>query len=275
MTVVVLGATGKTGRPLCAALRARGADVRAAHRPGFDWADRGTWNATLTGAEALYIVGPFGEPDGAALVSDLLAAASDTRRVVLLSVLGADLLGPATAMAAWEDAVRTSGKEWTILRPNWFQQNFGEGFAPALRDAGMLRLPAADAALAFVDVVDIADVAAAALTEDGHAGQIYLLTGPAAFTHQQALDIIGRAADRELRYVSMPVAEFEAQLQAAGLEERLVTWQLALFDLIRSGHNAIVTDTVERVTGRPARPLSAYAHDHAEAWRVPSPAVHP
>ncbi|MFD0363554.1 NAD(P)H-binding protein [Nocardia sp. GCM10030253] len=276
MTVLVLGATGKTGRPVVDALVARGVKVRAASRnPAptadgietvrFDWADRGTWEPALANVDGLYVVGPYAEPNGAVLVRELLAAAPLIRRVVLLSVLGADLLPDVVPMAGWEADVRDSGKEWTILRPNWFQQNFGEGFAASLRDTGSLELPAADATLGFVDTRDIADVAAAALTAAGHAGQVYVLTGPESLSHAQAMTILGTSAGRNLQYTPLTADQFAARLRGAGADDNSITWQLGLFTLIRDGVNATVTDTVERITGHPARPLAAYAAEHAVA----------
>lgn len=279
MTVLVLGATGKTGQPVVDALVARGVKVRAASRnpaPAtdgvepvrFDWADRDTWADALSGADGLYVVGPYAEPDAETLFDALLAAATEVRRVVLLSVIGADELPAEVPMAAWEASVRGSGKQWTILRPNWFQQNFGEGgFTATLRAGAPLQLPAADAALGFVDTRDIAEVAAAALTEDGHAGRTHIITGPEALNHARALAILGSAADRELSYAALTTDEFEQQLRGAGLDERSITWQLGLFTLIRSRANDLVTDTVERITGHPARSLESYAREYAAAWR--------
>ncbi|WP_170223666.1 NAD(P)H-binding protein [Nonomuraea turkmeniaca] len=276
MKILVIGASGKTGRPVVEALAERGVEVRAALRTPapdgvrFDWADPGTWQEALRGVDALYVVGPYMHPDRPGLVGDLLAAAPHARRVVLLSVLGVELLPDTIPMARWEADVRASGKEWTTLRPNWFQQNFGEGFAASpLRDLGVLALPAADAPVGFVDTRDIAEVAAAALTEDGHAGQVHVVTGPEALTHSQAVRILGEAAGRELRYAALDPDEHVTGMRAAGLDERSVAWQRGLFQLIRDGRNAVVTDTVERVTGHPARPLEAYAREQAPVWRRP------
>jgi uncharacterized protein YbjT (DUF2867 family) len=274
MTVLVIGATGKTGRPLVAALAERGVDVRAASRtpdgPGairFDWADRDSWAPALRGADGLYLVGPVGQAGGDGLVPELLAAAADVRRVVLLSVLGADRLPAVVPMAAWERDVRASGKDWTVLRPNWFQQNFGTGFRAALRDTGELALPAGDAAVSFVDTRDVAEVAAAALTGDGHAGRVYELTGPEAFTHPEALAVLGAAAGRELRYVPLDPAGHADRMRAAGVPDTVLRRQAALFALMRDGADAVVTDTVERVTGHPARSLAAYARENAGGWQ--------
>lgn len=294
MEVLVIGATGKTGRQVTDALVARGALVRAASRKvenregaaggarqgsatdgapvtpvRFDWADRTTWIPALGKAEGLYIVGPTAEPDADVLVRDLLGTATGVRRVVLLSVIGADRLPDVVPMAAWEQDVRTGGKQWTILRPNWFQQNFGDGaFTAPLRDRGALELPAGEAALSFVDTRDIAEVAAIALTEDGHGGETYQLTGPQAFTYGQALAVLGAAAGRELQYTAVDPEAQSEQMRAAGVPERSVVWQAGLHTLIRQGANAPVTDTVRRITGHDPRPLAAYATERAEAWQA-------
>jgi uncharacterized protein YbjT (DUF2867 family) len=283
MTVLVIGATGKTGRPVVDALAARGAKVAAASRNPegrsggaadgvlpvrFDWADRATWAPALQGAEALYIVGPYAHPPGETLVADLLAEATDTARVVLLSVIGADRLPEQAMMAHWERAVRASGKDWTILHPNWFFQNFGTGFLPALRDRGVLELPAADAAVSFVDTRDIGEVAAAALTEDGHAGRILTITGPEILTPAQAVAILGEAAGRTLAYRAVDPEQAEANARAAGAGERTIVSQRGLFQVMRDGGNAAVTDVVQRITGRAPRTLAQYAGEHADLWRA-------
>jgi uncharacterized protein YbjT (DUF2867 family) len=269
MNVLVIGATGKSGRPVVDALAARGAKVRAAARtpgaaaPGvepvrFDWADRGTWLPALEGAEGLFVVGPFGQPEPELLMHQLLDQAGDVRRVVLLSVLGADRLPSLVPMASWEHDVRMSGREWTVLRPNWFQQNFGESFAEGLRTRGVLGLPAGDAAVSFVDTRDVGEVAAIALTSGGHDGRVYDLTGPSALTHAEALHLLGQAGGRDLRYEPLEPADFADAMRRGGSGERAVEWQLALFRHVRAGGNAAVTSAVHDVTGHPARSFPAY-----------------
>ncbi|MEU6429860.1 NAD(P)H-binding protein [Microbispora sp. NPDC046973] len=280
MRILVIGATGKTGAPLVAALAERKVPVRAAGRrpPAaavagvepvrFDWTDRATWAPALDGVDAMYLVGPYAEDERAVLVRELLTAAPRVRRVVLLSILGVESLPDAIPMAAWEQNVRESGKEWTIIRPNWFHQNFGHGgFTAGLRESGELALPAADAAVGFVDTRDIAEVAARALTEDSYGGSVLTLTGPQALTHRQALDEIGKAAGRPLRYVPLAPEAFAEGMRAANAPGYTVTWQTGLFRLIREGANGIVTETVAEVTGRPARSLRSYAEEFATVWR--------
>ncbi|MEV5570403.1 NAD(P)H-binding protein [Spirillospora sp. NPDC052269] len=278
MTVLVLGATGKTGRDVVDALVARDVPTRAASRdpgtavPGvepvrFDWADRSTWAPALEGVDGLYVVGPYMRPDEPGLVREFVAAAPDLRRVVLMSVLGVDRMPDTVPMTTWEADVRASGKEWTVLRPNWFHQNFGAGFATSLREDGALALPAAEAEVGFVDTRDVAEVAAAALTEDGHAGMIHTITGPEVLTLRQVTGILGEAAGRDLRYTPLTPDRFGDAMRQNGLNEGQITWQQGLFQLIRDGGNAVVTDTVERITGRPPRSLKSYADENAALWR--------
>ena len=280
MRILVIGATGNTGVPVVRALADRGVAVRAASRhPAdagrrfvepvhFDWSDRDTWEAALRAVDGVYVVGPYAEPDAPVLVRDLLDAAPHVRRVVLLSILGVDLLPDAVPMALWEEQVRAAGRESTIIRPNWFQQNFGHGgYLPALREKGALALAAGDASVAFVDTRDVAEVAALALAEGGHAGATYTLTGPEALTHRHALEQLGAAAGRSLRYVALSPAELVASMRDSGAPQWAITWQSALFRLIRAGTYGLVTDAVPALTGHPARTVKAYAEEHAAVWR--------
>jgi uncharacterized protein YbjT (DUF2867 family) len=168
MTVLVTGATGKTGVAVVEALRSRGIATRAAsRRPGvsaegvehvrMDWSDTATWNAALDGVDAVYLVGPYAAVDNAGLVGRLLAAAPHVQRVVHLSIMGVEKLPTAIPMAHWESDVRASGRSWTILRPNWFFQNFEDGFVVPLRDHGVLEVPAGDASIALIDTADIGE----------------------------------------------------------------------------------------------------------------------
>jgi uncharacterized protein YbjT (DUF2867 family) len=107
-----------------------------------------------------------------------------------------------------------------------------------------------------------------ALTEDGHAGRTYTLTGPQSLTYSEALTELGQAAGRELRYVDLAVEEFADRLSEGGAPDWAIEWQLALHELIRTGEYTAVTDTVEEVTGRPPRSLHSYATGHANHWRL-------
>ncbi|MBS2536916.1 hypothetical protein KGQ20_29545 [Catenulispora sp. NF23] len=182
-------------------------------------------------------------------------------------VIGAELLPDEAMMAHWERSVRASGKEWTILHPNWFFQNFGTAFVPALLGRG-LELDAADAPVSFVDTRDIAEVAAAVLAEGGFAGRTLTITGPQSLSHADAVAILGEAAGRTLAYRAIPPERAAAGARAAGVRERTILAQRGLFQVIRGGGNAPVTDVVERLTGRAPRTLAQYAAENAEVWRA-------
>jgi uncharacterized protein YbjT (DUF2867 family) len=276
--ILVTGATGKSGRRVVAQLRARGLPVRAAARHGehpFDWTDSGTWDAALEGVRAAYLV----QLDGTKLVRPFLerAVRHGVRRVVLASGRGIDDPGYARdsggvldGIVDSEAAVRESGLEWTISRPGWFAQNFSEGFfADAVR-AGELRLPAGDGAASFVDAEDLAAVVVAALTEDGHIGQVYELSGPRAVTLSEAVATISGAVGREIRYVPLPVEDYVAELVGQGWSPADAAAFADVVEPLRTGKDAHVSDGVGRALGRPPRTFAEFARATAEAGGWPA-----
>lgn len=182
-----------------------------------------------------------------------LAVSKGVRRLVLLSGRGEE-----EARAA-EQAVENAGAEWTIVRCSWFNQNFSESFLLEPVLSGEIALPTGDAAEPFVDADDIADVAVAALTGDGHAGQIYELTGPRLLTFSDAAAEISKATNRDVRYVPVTAEQYTAVLQEIGLPVEFVE----LFTQILDGRNAYLTDGVQRALGREPRDFSDYARDAA------------
>jgi uncharacterized protein YbjT (DUF2867 family) len=285
MTVLVTGATGKTGRHLIRTLRDRGVPTRAATRsPGashdagetvrFDWGDRRTWADAVRGATGLYVVGPFGEPDDDVLVGELIAAAPSLTQVTLVSVIGADHPPAGMAVRAWEQSLRAGDTPWTILRPNWFNQNFGEHlFLPALAGRSELLAPVDGAAVSFVDCRDVAEVAAATFTEPDLAGRVLTLTGGELLNFSEVAHLIARAAGRPVRYPTTSPEQMAQYLAELGLPPFAVTWVLGLFGLIRDGVNAIVTDTVAEVTGHRPRTLADYVVEASAVWSRPRAAA--
>ncbi|MEV0021806.1 NAD(P)H-binding protein [Streptomyces atroolivaceus] len=273
-TVLVTGGTGKTGRRTAARLRELGVKTRAASRSGetpFDWADRTTWQAALDGVDAVYIVPLDSSPSPTPAFVEQ-AVASGVRRLVLLSARGVDVpgyFGPfyedGGPHAEGEAAVRASGASWTILRPGWFAQNFSEGvFLDGVR-AGELALPTGGGAAAFVDADDIAAVAVAALTEDGHDGEVYELSGPRALGIADVLDEIAKVTGTRAAYVPVEEAAFRAGLVAQGLpEDEAAIWTDGMKP-IRTSQEAPVTDGVRRALGRPPRDIADFVRDAAAA----------
>ena len=266
---LVLGGTGKTGRRVAERLAARGLPVRIGSRSGeppFDWEDRSTWAPALDGVGAAYIsyYPDVAVPGAAETVGSFaeLAVRSGVPRLVLLSGRGE----PEAERA--EQAVRDAGAELTIVRSTWFAQNFSEGAFLDLVLAGEVTLPAGDTPEPFVDIDDIADVAVAALTEEGHDGELYELTGPRLLTFEQAVDEIARAASREIRYVPVAMAEFESLLTDQEVPADVVWLLRYLFSEVLDGRNAHVADGVQRALGREPRDFSEFARNAAAtgAW---------
>jgi uncharacterized protein YbjT (DUF2867 family) len=164
-----------------------------------------------------------------------------------------------------ERIVQDAGADWTILRCSWFDQNFSEDYLLEPVLSGEVALPADAMVEPFVDADDIADVAVAALTEDGHAGQLYELTGPRLLTFPEAVAEIAKASGREVRYVPVPIDVYAATLPEYGLPPQVVSLLTYLFTEVLDGRNASLTDGVQRALGRQPRDFSEYARDAAAA----------
>ncbi len=257
MTTLVLGATGKTGRRICDRLTG---DVRRGSRAtGFDWNDRSTWAPMLAGVDAAYVsyYPDLSIPGAAETVEAFarLAAASGVRRLVLLSGRGEPEAQRAEARMA------AAGTEWTVVRCSWFAQNFSEDFLADVLRSDEVYLPAAQVPEPFVDAEDIADVAVAALTEDGHHGQVYELTGPRALHFSDAVAEIAIASGRPLRHVPIPLTDF-----VAAAPEELAELVGFLFGELLDGRNATPQDGVFRALGRAPRDFGEFARREVGAW---------
>ena len=265
-TVLVTGATGRTGRRVTHLLRARGVPVRAASRSAarpFDWHDRATWPATLDGCGAGYLCysPDLAFPGVDTVIAEFAAAAVDlgVRRLVLLSGRGE------AAARRCEEVVMACPVAATVVRCAWFQENFSEHF---LRDgvlAGRIAMPAGAVTEPFVSLDDVAEIAVQALTTGGLDGRVLELTGPESIGFQRAAGILTAALGREIAYQPVDVATFVGEAVAAGLE-RVDAEQLGrLVGDVLDGRNEATTDTVECVLGRPATTFEQYARRAAAA----------
>jgi uncharacterized protein YbjT (DUF2867 family) len=261
---LVLGGTGKVGRRVAERLNALGRPVRIGSRSGrppFDWEDRSTWRPALEGTSSAYVTyyPDLAVPGAAAAVGEFAEAALDTgtRRLVLLSGRGEE--GAQNA----ERVLQDSDAELTIVRSALFSQNFSESFFVEPLLAGEVAFPADRVREPFVDAGDIADVVAAALTEDGHVGQVYEVTGPRLLTFAQAVDEIARATGREVAYVPMSMEEWAVEMAAAGVPEEVVALLTSVFAEVLDGRNAHLTDGVQRALGREPRDFADFAREAA------------
>jgi uncharacterized protein YbjT (DUF2867 family) len=262
--VLIIGGTGKTGRRVAERLEARGVPVRIGSRssqPSFDWEDQATWAPALRGTSAAYITyfPDLAVPGAPEAIESLSAVALQTgvRRLVLLSGRGEEEAQKA------EEILQASGADWTIVRCSWFSQNFSENFWRDPIVEGEFALPVGDVPEPFVDADDIADVAVAALTEDGHTGQLYELTGPRMLTFEQAIDEIAKATGREIAYVPIALDQYKAAMAEAEVPEDIVWLVSYLFTEVLDGRNAHLTDGVQRALGREPKDFTDYAREAA------------
>lgn len=274
---LVLGAGGTVGRPLVAALLARGVAVKAGSRSGsavagaegvtVDLADPATLPAALDGVDRAYVLLPTGNLAITELLLPVIAAAAERQvKVVLQSVIGVDADDSIPYRQA-EIALEKSGTPHVILRPNWFTDNFLTFWKPGI-DHGVIALPAGDGKSSFIDARDIAESAAAALTTDAFDGRAFNLTGPAALGYGEAAEILSAVLGRPIAYQAIDDDAFIALLTGAGVPAAYAGFLATIFYPVRQGWTGLVTGDVETLTGRAPRSVETWARDHAAAFRI-------
>jgi uncharacterized protein YbjT (DUF2867 family) len=236
----------------------RGRPTRVSSRsvePPFDWEDRATWTPALRGVESVYVsYQDLAVPGAVAAVRSFadLAVEVGVRRLVVLSGRGEEEAQHA------ERVVQEAGAEWTVVRCAWFSQNFSEGYLLEPILSGEVALPAGDVPEPFVDSEDITDVAVAALTEEGQAGQVYELTGPRLLTFEEAVGEIAKAAGRQIRFVPVSVEEYASMLTEQDVPDKFVSFLTHLFGEVLDGRSTHLTDGVRRALGQEPRYFAEY-----------------
>ena len=269
--ILVLGATGKTGSRIAANLEAKGIPVRRGSRsaaPSFDWNNEAGWDDCLAGVEAAYInyAPDLAMPGATDSIQGFVDKAKrhGVKRLVLLSGRGEE------EAQACERIVQNSGIDWTIVRASWFSQNFSEGAFVEMVQVGQITLPDVDTPEPFVDVDDIAEVAAVALTEPGHVGEVYEVTGPRMLTLADVAAELSKATGRNIAYMPVPHDAFVTSITESGAPKDVV-WMLDyLFATVLDGRNAYLTDGVQRALGRAPKDFSDFASEVAATggWRA-------
>ncbi|WP_406675238.1 NAD(P)H-binding protein [Nonomuraea sp. N2-4H] len=269
---VITGATGNVGAEVVRLLAAAGEQVTAVLRNpapqpagvrhvAADLGDPASLEAAFAGASALLLLVAGQEPEAVMKT----AKEAGIRRVVLLSSQGAGTRpGQYAHPAAFEDAVRASGLEWTILRPSGFYTNT-LAWAGSVRARQAAAAPFADVALPFIDPADIAEVAATVLRQDGHAGRTYVLTGPEPITPRQRAAAIGRALGAEVRFTEQSREEARTEMSRF-MPAEVVEATLDVLGAPTAAEQQVSPD-VAAVLGRPARTFAGWAARHAAAFR--------
>jgi uncharacterized protein YbjT (DUF2867 family) len=271
--VLVLGATGKTGSRVADRLSERGVSVRTAARGGadirFDWNNPATFEGALQGVTGVYLVSPVMRVDFAGVVSDFLdqAEQAGVQNITYLSAYGVEHAPAEVALRAVElDLESRRSFTHSILRPAWFMQNFSETFLKPVDDE--IVVPGGTGAEAFVDVEDIASVAAATLTEpERHAGRAYAPTGPESLTLDQAAQIISAAAGRTIAYRDTDRAEWVEAMVRSGVPAAYGEVLRTLTETIAGGRGARPNGDVLAATGAAPVSFADFAAKTTPAWK--------
>jgi len=286
-TVLVTGATGTVGRHVVDELAARedpGSDLRirvavrdpeeAAERfdadefVAFDLEKPETWGETLAGVDAAFLLRPpTVDTDEVTRFVDAMAR-TGVEHVVYLSTLGAEknVLIPHHSI---EKRILESGVDYTFLRASFFMQNLTEVHGWEIHERGEIAVPAGDGETSFVDARDLGAVAAMTLTEPGHENRAYDLTGPEALTYGEVAAVLSDALGRDVHYRSPSIPAFVLRWRDRGEPLAFALVMVAIYTTARVGLAGRVTDTVERILGRPPRDLRTFVADYADDLRAP------
>ncbi|WP_037681473.1 NAD(P)H-binding protein [Streptomyces griseus] len=279
--ILVTGATGTIGSDVVRQLAGRGEKVRALTRdtaraqvpPGVevvrgDYLDQGSLDAAMSGVTAAFLVGVPG-PD-TRHDEDLVAAAraAGVGRLVKLSAIGTgdpEVGLSGTWHLAGERALRESGAEWTVLRPSSFASNTLSWARPIGAGEPVPNLTG-DGLQGVIDPRDVAEVAVRALVEERHTGRTYTLTGPETISVPGQAAVLAEVLGRTVPTHTLTPDETRDFLRTWGLGEAQAEGVLAGSAFVRAGGNAVVTEDVREVLGRPARTYREWAEDHREAF---------
>ena len=286
MTILVTSSTGKVGQEIVRELNAANADYRAATQsldraktawdfpaPAvyFSYDDPASFTPALQGVTRLFLLHPEDVPGRHLQLFAFIDAAvkAGVSEIVFMSALGADL-HPTDPLYEVEQHVAQSGARFTILRPNWFMQNFSTQDLRSINTKNEIWMPSGDARIALIDTRDIAAVAAKLLLDGVESGMEYTLTGSEAFTYGEVAARLSAITGRTITHQS-PAPESEVQRMresnAAGEHVNFMEW---LFEDIRRGYAAAVTNDVQAVLHRQPRTLDQFLRDYAHVWQVKS-----
>jgi uncharacterized protein YbjT (DUF2867 family) len=280
--VLVIGATGSVGSELVTLLGRLGERVRAATREPasarsphsavefveFDFERPQTFAATLAGVDRVFLIARPGDDHADQVAFPLIdeMKRGAVRHVVNLSAMGVESRDD-FALRKIERYVEDSGIGFTHLRPNFFMQVFSSGpLLLDIRSTGAIHIPAAGAKLSYIDVRDIAAVAAATLTEQGHMGKAYTLTGGQALDHHEIARAISGATGKTIQYEAITEEAARRALEGAGLSPERVERLIGFYRLVRQGFCAPVSSDVQTVLDRPPISFAQFANDHASCW---------
>lgn len=281
--ILVIGATGNVGSNLVNFLAEKGEQVRAATRHPDDYPDLAnveavefdydrpeTYGPALEGVDRVYVIARNADAHADKVIIPFIdqAEAAGVDHIVLMTAMGVDQAPKEVPYRKIELHLMDAGVDYTILRPNWFMQNFNPGFfLPMIKQNGGIFLPVGDAKTSLIDVRDIAAVAAVVFTEDGHKGKEYALTGGEALSYQEAADIVSEVSGRKIKYVPISDDDLRGAFKQMGFNPEQTEMMVGLFQTVRQGWTAAVTPTVSNLLGREPITFEQFARENADAWK--------
>ncbi|MBV9497813.1 MAG: SDR family oxidoreductase [Acidobacteriaceae bacterium] len=280
--ILITGASGNVGREVLKQIAQTGAHVRAAFQPSskaaapagveiarVDYNQPDTLKFALKDVDRVFLVGPPTAelPPLERKAVDAIAQ-SEVRHLVKLSAMGGRQATFPRQHAESEDYILSSGVPYTFLRPNGFMQNIVNYNAPTISTQNGFYGTEGDGRVSQIDIRDVAAVAVKVLTEDGHAGKAYTLTGPQALNNTEIAQMLSEVLGREIRFVNLPAADFKQALLSAGIPEWNADALLDLQRLYREGKAAAVTRDVEEILGRKPTSFSRFLQEYREAFQA-------
>ncbi|NSZ62313.1 SDR family oxidoreductase [Agrobacterium tumefaciens] len=274
--ILVIGSTGTIGTPLVKALLAKGESVKAASRTGkaadgaegvrFDYNDASTYTDAFDGVDRLFLILAGGRLDAIDALTPVVEEAARRKvKIVFLSVFGVDA-DDSIPYRQVELKIIASGAPYVILRPNWFADNFHTYWKAGI-EHGQIAVPAGEGKSSFIDVRDIADSAASALTSTAFDNKAFNLTGPRALGYGEAAAIISQAIGKPVSYSAVSDDIFIGILTGAGVPQDYAAFLASIFYPVREGWTSAITGDVETLTGHAPRSLEAYVADHVDALK--------
>jgi uncharacterized protein YbjT (DUF2867 family) len=280
--ILIIGATGHVGKHLISQLHSKGYPIRALVRDRARTTDLPnevevvvgdltrpeTLPAAFAGVERIFLMDAS---HGLELTSNAVAAARDAKvqHIVNLSSVGAIPHDPMHLMGrsfvAREAVINESGIAWTHLRPSGFMTN-ALWWLPSLKAEGAVRNPIGSTRYAYIDPEDIAAVAAVALTQEGHAGQVYTLTGSELMTVAQQVEILAGVLGRKITYIPTTPEDAEMEALAQGVDKATAQILRDLYEAMRTDVSELVTDDVKRVTGSSPASFESWCRRNAAAF---------
>lgn len=288
--ICVTGAGGTVGSEVVRQLESANTPFRAAYFSGtkaepararginvviIDYSRPETLRAAFQGSDTLFLLGP-NAPNQTELELNAVEAAkaAGVSHIVKQSVWGAaeEEFVLARVHRAVENAIESSGIAWTFLRPNSFMQNVVTYMGGTIKSEGAFYSSIGEAKISHVDVSDIAGVALKALTEPGHEGKAYSLSGPEALSYDDLAAELSTVLGRSIRHISLSPSDLKSGMLAAGSPEELADVLLDLDRYYREGRAARITGDIKEVTGRDPIRFAQYARDCAASLLSESPA---